>query len=88
MEKLELKNVKNVLILGATGGIGKSLVDYLLAENSSLEIYAVTRSPLEHPRVHNQIAPKINEASLSEFLSSIQAVKFELIINTVGYLEN
>jgi NAD(P)-dependent dehydrogenase (short-subunit alcohol dehydrogenase family) len=88
MEKLELKNVKNVLILGATGGIGKSLVDYLLAENSSLEIYALTRSPLDHPRVHNGIAPKINEASLSEFLSSIPAVKFEFIINTVGYLEN
>lgn len=88
MEKLELKNIKNVLILGATGGIGLAIQDYLLAENSSLEVYALTRLPLEHPRVHNRIASKINEASISEFLSSIPAVKFELIINTVGYLEN
>ena len=88
MEKLDLKNVKNVFLLGATGGIGRAILDHLLAENSSLEIYALSRSPIERPRVHNTIVSKINEASLSEFMSSIGTVKFELIINTVGYLVN
>jgi NAD(P)-dependent dehydrogenase (short-subunit alcohol dehydrogenase family) len=88
MEKLELQNIKNVLILGATGGIGQAIQDYLLAENLSLEIYALSRSPIEHPRVHNRTATSINEVSLTDFLSYIPNVKFELIINTVGYLEN
>ena len=88
MEKLDLKNIKKVLLLGATGGIGQAILDHLLAENSSLEIYALSRSPIERPRVHNTIASNINEASLSEFLNSIRSVKFELIINTVGYLVN
>jgi len=90
MEKLELKNVKNVLILGATGGIGQAIMNYLLTQNSSLEVYTLTRSPVlpSHPRVQNRIATSINEVSISDFLNSIGAVKFELIINTVGHLEN
>lgn len=88
MEKLELQTIKNVLLLGATGGIGQAILEHLLAENPSLEIYALARSSTQHPRVHSRIAASINEASLSEFLSSIPTVKFELIVNTVGYLEN
>ncbi len=88
LENLELKNIKNVLLLGATGGIGQAILEHLLAENASLEIYALSRTPVEHPRVHNVIAQHINEAALTEFLSSIPDVKFELIINTVGYLVN
>ena len=88
MEKLEITKIKNVLLLGATGGIGQAILEYLLAENSELEIYALSRSPIQHPRVHNVIAENINESSLSEFLSSFPTVRFELIINTVGYLVN
>ena len=88
MEKLELQNIKNVLLLGATGGIGQAILEHLLAGNTTLEVYALARSPIEHPRVHYGITASIDEASLSEFLSSIPSVKFELIINTVGYLEN
>ncbi len=86
MEKLDLKNIKHVLLPGATGGIGQSILKHLFAVNSSLEIYTLSRSPLEHPRVHNVIAANINETTLTVFLSSIPNVKFELIINTVGYL--
>ncbi len=88
MNKIELKNVKNVLLLGATGGIGNAILNYLLEENSTLYIYTLSRSPVEYPRVHNTIASTINEASLSDFISSIPTVKFDLIINTIGYLEN
>lgn len=88
MEKLELKNIKNVLFLGATGGIGKGILDHLLEASPDLEIYTLSRSPIDHPRVHHHVAQNINEVSLSELLSTIPSVKFELVINTVGYLEN
>ncbi len=88
MEKIELKDVKNVLLLGATGGIGNAILMHLLAENLSLNVYTLSRSQIEHPRVHNNIVSTINEASLSDFISSVKKVKFELIINTIGYLEN
>jgi NAD(P)-dependent dehydrogenase (short-subunit alcohol dehydrogenase family) len=88
MDKLSLPNIKNVLILGATGGIGRAIADHLLAENSSLEIYSLARSPIEHPRIHNEVTPHINEESLTAFMSAIPAVKFQLIINAVGYLVN
>ena len=88
MEKLELKNIKNVLLLGATGGIGQAIMLHLLKENSSLKIFALSRSPIEHPRVHHATASIINEVSLTEFLNSIPNIKFELVINTVGYLVN
>lgn len=88
MEKLEIKNIKNVLLLGATGGIGHALQEHLLSENSTLEIYALTRSPNDHSRIHSVIAPTINETSLTEFLATIPNVKFDLVINTIGYLVN
>ncbi len=88
MEKLELKNIKNVLLLGATGGIGHAILDYLLHENEQLEIYALTRTPIETLRVHNFISPEVNEESLSQFLLLYPSIKFDLVINTVGYLEN
>lgn len=88
MDKLKLQDIKNVLILGATGGIGQALQDHLLKENSSLSVYGLTRSPIDRPRVINKTTANINEASLSEFLSTIPEVKFDLIINAVGYLEN
>ncbi len=88
MEKLELNNVKNVFLLGATGGIGHALLNYLLAENPTLQIYTLTRSPLHQPRVHHEVAQKINEESLTKYLSTISDVKFDLVINAVGVLEN
>ena len=88
MNNIELKKVKNVLLLGATGGIGNAILNFLLQENSTLHIYTLSRSLVEHQRVHNTLASTINEASLSDFISSIPTVKFELIINTIGYLEN
>jgi FlaA1/EpsC-like NDP-sugar epimerase len=88
MEKLELANIKNVLLLGATGGIGHGIMDYLLEQNPTLIIHTLTRSPLVHDRVRNETTEIINEASLTNFLSSTPSLKFELIINTIGYLEN
>ncbi len=88
MDKLELHKVRNVLILGATGGIGKAIMDNLLAQNSTLTVYAHSRSLIENSRVICHTSSIINETSLSEFLSSIPSVRFDLVINTVGYLEN
>lgn len=88
MKKMELKNIKNVLLLGATGGIGNAILKHLLAENLTLNIYTLSRTQIDCPRVHNSLASIINEASLSQFISSVPNVKFDLIINTIGYLEN
>ncbi len=88
MDKIDLNSIKHVLLLGATGGIGQAIMNHLLDQNSSLVIHALTRSPVEHPRVHNAVADVINESGLTEFMSSFPSVKFEMIINTVGYLEN
>ena len=88
MTKLNLENIKNVLILGATGGIGAAIMQHLLKENSGLEIYTLTRHPIDLARVHNKTTETINEASLSEWISSLGQIKFDLIVNAIGYLEN
>lgn len=88
MENLQKNSIKNVLLLGASGGIGQAILEHLLAESSTLQIFSLSRSPIEHPRVHNVVTGAINEKSLTEFVSTIPHVKFELIINTIGYLVN
>ncbi len=88
MEKLELKNIKNVLLLGATGGIGHALLEHLLAENTVLEIYTISRHPIIHHRVHNFVSESVNEEGVSTFLAQFPNLKFNLILNTIGYLEN
>lgn len=88
MEKIELNSIKNVLILGASGGIGNAIMRQLLASNETLEIYAPTRSAVEGERIHSQVFEDINEDALTSFLAQYPDVKFDLIINTIGYLEN
>jgi NAD(P)-dependent dehydrogenase (short-subunit alcohol dehydrogenase family) len=88
MEKLDLKNVKNVFLLGATGGIGQAIMNYLLSQNTTLNIYTLSRSPLHHTRVHHEVGENINEESLAKYLTTIGEVKFDLVINAVGVLEN
>lgn len=88
METLQRRNVRRVLILGATGGIGHALLTALLAENEELEIYAPTRTALTGARIHNVVYDAINEESLTDFLARFPELKLELIINTIGYLEN
>lgn len=87
-EKLELKNFKNVFLLGATGGIGDAIKNFLLAENSTLVIYTLSRTPIDQPRVQNVVTESIDEKSLSDFINTIPTVKFDLVINAVGFLEN
>jgi|APGre2960657468_1045069.scaffolds.fasta_scaffold11388_5 NAD(P)-dependent dehydrogenase (short-subunit alcohol dehydrogenase family) len=88
MHNLELKNINNVLLLGANGGIGQALLSKLLAENKELQVYALSRHPVDHSRVHNSVCDLINEESLSVFLAKYPNVKFNLILNTIGFLEN
>lgn len=88
MEKLELKNIKSVLLLGSSGGIGGALLDHLLSSNEGLQVYTLSRSPIERARVHCLVAPTVNEQSLSQLIAAHAAVKFDLVINTIGYLEN
>jgi NAD(P)-dependent dehydrogenase (short-subunit alcohol dehydrogenase family) len=88
MEKLELKNIKSVLLLGATGGIGHALLEHLLAENAKLEIYTISRHAINRHRVHNFVSESVNEESISTFLAPFPSLKFNLILNTIGYLEN
>lgn len=40
----------NVLVVGASGGIGAALVEHLLARSTARRIWAATRTP-EHPRL-------------------------------------
>ena len=88
MEKLELKNIKSVLLLGASGGIGAALVDHLLTSNSELQVYTLSRQDITRERVHCLVAEQVNESSLTQLISKHSTVKFDLIINTIGYLEN
>lgn len=88
MITLALDKIQNVLILGATGGIGSAILDQLLTRNKKLEVYVLSRSPIENPRVRNSVADEINEKSLVSFMESIGEVKFDLVINTIGYLVN
>jgi len=88
MDKLELKEIKNVFLLGATGGIGGAILQRLLKLHPTLTIYTLSRAPIENERVISHVSERVDEKSLCEFLSHHPQVKFDLVINTIGYLEN
>lgn len=87
MNTLDRSSIKKVFLLGATGGIGKALVERLLSDDKDVEIYTLTRKPISRDRVHNVVSDRIGEAELAEFLQQHSEVRFDLIINAIGALE-
>lgn len=88
MEHLDKTTVNNILILGATGGIGAALLRQLSSEFPNARIDCVIRdgSQISQPGINLLSVAEVNEAQLTDVLKD--APNYQLILNTIGYLEN
>lgn len=88
MEHLDKTTISNILILGATGGIGAALLRQLSSEFPRARIDCVIRdgSHISRPGVNLLPVAEVSEAHLSDVLKD--APSYQLIFNTIGYLEN
>jgi NAD(P)-dependent dehydrogenase (short-subunit alcohol dehydrogenase family) len=88
MKHLERDSIKSVLILGTTGAIGAAVARALLTQAPQTRIYTLTRKRPDDERLIVGQAEAINETSLQLFLDRFPDVKFDLVINAIGYLDN
>ena len=70
-----------VLIAGATGLVGKELIQLLLKDESISEVHALTRRPLEieSTKLHTHIA-ELGDS----WLHSLQGLKFDAVFCCLG----
>lgn len=90
-----MENIKSAIIIGATGGIGKAVTQYLDAQNVSLLLVAqhqerleILTSELQH--VHTYEALDImDESALKKLISSFyeKEKRIDLLFNTAGYVK-
>jgi NAD(P)-dependent dehydrogenase (short-subunit alcohol dehydrogenase family) len=88
MQTLQLHSFKSVFILGASGAIGAALCEVLLEKTPRLQIYSLSRGHVKDDRVISKEVEVIDESSIGEFLEGFPGLKFDLVINAIGYLEN
>mgnify|MGYP006422440013 CR=1 FL=1 len=95
-----LDEESNVLVMGASGGIGAALVEQLLAGSSARRVWAATRTP-ESPRLTGLVqtygdrcAPVavdiLDEASIAALAGTIgdDSPRLHLLINAFGLLHD
>lgn len=79
-----------VIIVGASGGIGRAFVNALSAHNRVAQIYALSRQGISHPssKVANLTFDFTNEDSLLAGTEALRETgKFDLIIVATGLLQ-
>ncbi|KAL9650220.1 hypothetical protein ABK040_014876 [Willaertia magna] len=86
---------KNILITGCSKGIGLKLVELLLKDNPSNQIYATCRNPpnakqltLLSEEFHNRLIIEpldvTKEETITNFVQKYANLKFQLVINNAG----
>lgn len=87
---MKIKKDKNILIIGATGDIGKSFVPLLQSRYPQVNIFGTTRSiPQKTDGVTYfklDVTLALEWEQFSEYLSNLD-IKFDLIISCIGVLE-
>lgn len=89
-EKMHFGEIKNVLILGGSGGIGNALLKGLSAHLPEAHFYCPTRSEADVSvlsRCNFFLINDLSERSLQEAIDSFAVPQFDLIINAIGCLE-
>jgi len=82
---------RNVIIFGASGGIGSALVDHYAAQPNVETLHAVARRPLpERPSVQNHRVDITDEAALETLAGQIRQSKVhpDLIVVATGILSD
>lgn len=88
MNTLRQHPLSNILLLGATGGIGGAILRQLRRDYPQAQIDCLVRetSPWREEGVRALLVKDFSERQLERSLA--QAPSYQLIINTIGYLEN
>jgi NAD(P)-dependent dehydrogenase (short-subunit alcohol dehydrogenase family) len=79
-----------IAIIGASGGIGRALVDHLSAHNQAAQIFTLSRSGQSHPspKVFNLTFDFTDEASITAAAEAMrEAGSFDLILVATGLLQ-
>jgi len=77
-----------VAVIGATGGIGNAFIEALSTEENVDKIYIYSRTQPETIHAKAQWAKMdiTNEHSIENALSSLEDIKFDIVINATGRL--
>lgn len=87
------KKLKNVVIIGASGGIGAALITQLLKDDEIEKIFAFSRCsvdkpPLSHEKVIHGFIDLTETASIECLGRSLEGVELDLAIVCSGLLQN
>ena len=85
----------NILLTGATGGIGSKIAEHFAANGHALLLTDINSEPLEelaerlranhHGKVHVVTADLINKESRNRLVCEARAFKVDVLINAAGY---
>lgn len=81
---------KNILLIGASGGIGKACLEYLEHSSEVESITAVSRQKATHStnNIKHITLAKQTQTTISEFCATLPDNHFDLVISTIGVLHN
>lgn len=82
--------IKNVLVIGASGGIATAAIRILLDSDSVDSVTAVSRSPIttNADKLTNLQVSQYSEASITEVCSQLPSGQLDLVICTLGVLHS
>jgi NAD(P)-dependent dehydrogenase (short-subunit alcohol dehydrogenase family) len=83
-----MATLNNALVIGASGGIGESLVQHLAVSGQYSQVFAVSRSLPKTPvkGVNYQIIESQNEDNIADFCRTTANGQFSLVICCIGAL--
>ena len=79
----------NVIVIGATGGIGKALINTLNASTQVAHIFALSReaAQVSSPKIHNMAFDFTDEAHIAKIAQDLKSKgPFDLVILATGFL--
>ena len=74
--------MKKILVLGATGAMGKYLVPRLADMNCNVDAVALDKFPLEHPNINSIVTPNARDG---KYMLELLANKYDGIVDFLVY---
>jgi len=80
----------NIAIIGVSGAIGSALLEHYLANGKTTEIFAFSRTPIEHPdeRVNAVSLDLTDQKSIEKAAARIFSQSLDLVIAATGMLHD
>jgi nucleoside-diphosphate-sugar epimerase len=86
MDKLQLEQVRQVLVLGGSGAIGSALIQELLQRSPQLLIHTLSRRPLafSDPRVNAILTPLLAKSLKGKLSTAFGFVAISAMVGSIG----